>query len=179
MILLIMYLTISKHYDYHLVLIKKNILNFPIIQNISLRVISCGIFSILCWISALSPSVVHGLFSQTLFFKYPHRKKSKMERSGELPGHGILPPNESKRPGNCRKFLELKLKIVLYEYEQDVATAYISRKSMEVLRQLFPGRLISYIQVSYTTYASSENQHDYQKLLKEFIFVIVCVPRFS
>lgn len=50
-------------------------------------------------IASFSPSMFSDECAQTIFFKLPHRKKSRGTISVQRGGHGIGPLGPSQRPG--------------------------------------------------------------------------------
>lgn len=47
-------------------------------------------------------SLVVGVSEYTTFFKYPHKKKSRLDKSGDLGHHDIGPPRPIHLPGIVR-----------------------------------------------------------------------------
>jgi len=59
-----------------------------------------------CWgrqeLYAPSYSFLLWVFLSTIFFKYPHKKKSRLDKSGDLGHHDTGPPQPIHLPGNMR-----------------------------------------------------------------------------
>jgi hypothetical protein len=102
---------ISKHFNYNI--------HFPNIVTVSWRpllsthsrkrfwkfcITRCSMVGEIVATSSLTfcfkSIVVLGLFSYTLLFRYPQRKKSQALRSGDLTGHSTVPLHEITRAGN-------------------------------------------------------------------------------
>ena len=65
--------------------------------------ISAGILWISSWILCFNSSRVLSRVVYTLFLRYPHKKKSQTDKSGDLGGQGTLPNLEITRlPNNSR-----------------------------------------------------------------------------
>jgi len=50
-------------------------------------------------------SLVVGVFEYTMFFKYPYKKKSRLDKSGDLGHHdtgSVYSPRPIHQPGNMR-----------------------------------------------------------------------------
>ena len=65
------------------------------------RANSCwSIVSTSCRMASFNSFKLRGLWVYTLPFRYPQRKKSHGDKSGDLGGHGTSPKREMRRPGN-------------------------------------------------------------------------------
>ena len=65
------------------------------------RANSCwSILSTSCRMASFNSPKLRGLWVYTRPFRYPQRKKSHDDMSGDLGGHGTSPKREMRRPGN-------------------------------------------------------------------------------